>query len=83
MKSLYDSRPEAPCPLCGLPWARGEAIAKWLGDWVHEECKAAESHTGAVTVIEGEVTPNKPVAAGAKGLIRESRTVRPRTRKFV
>jgi len=39
VKSLYDS--QSPCPLCGLSWARGDAIAKWLGDWVHEPCKAA------------------------------------------
>jgi len=40
MKSHYDSRPEAPCPLCGLPWHRGDAISKWLGKWSHEACKA-------------------------------------------
>lgn len=39
MKSLYGS--QSPCSLCGLSWARGDAIAKWLGNWVHEPCKAA------------------------------------------
>lgn len=40
MKSRYASKPDAPCPLCGLPWAAGAPISKWLGDWVHEPCKA-------------------------------------------
>lgn len=37
MKAFYPG----DCPLCGLPWAAGEPIAKWLGKWSHEGCKAA------------------------------------------
>lgn len=41
MKSRYDS--VEPCPLCGLSWAAGAPISKWLGSWVHESCKAARA----------------------------------------
>lgn len=53
MKSLYDSTPGNPCPLCGLSWARGDAISRWLGDWVHEPCKAARA---ASVALEGSTT---------------------------
>ena len=60
MKSLYDSRPESPCVLCGLSWARGDAIGRWLGDWVHELCKAAR----AASVAAEGVTVELPEARG-------------------
>ena len=41
MKAKYASK--EPCWLCGLPWAPGAPISKWMGDWVHEGCKAARA----------------------------------------
>jgi hypothetical protein len=53
MKARYDSR--EPCWLCGLSWARGDAISKWLGDWVHEPCKAARAASVASEGVRAEL----------------------------
>ncbi len=53
MRSRYASRPESPCPLCGLPWTAGDPISKWLGKWSHESCKAARA---ASVASEGQRT---------------------------
>lgn len=71
MKSLYDSRPEAPCPLCGLPWTRGDAIAKWLGSWSHESCKLSEQASVAsegqrVTLPDGGYNPDRQQVIGKR-----------------
>lgn len=58
MKSRYDS--VTPCPLCGLPWAAGAPISKWLGDWVHEGCKALRR----ASVASGGVRTGLPDARG-------------------
>lgn len=76
VKSLYDSKPESPCPLCGLSWARGDAISKWLGDWVHESCKAARAASRATEGVRTELPParggaDRPRQVGIKA-IRQS-----------
>ena len=72
MKSRYDSN--IPCPLCGLSWAAGAPISRWLGDWVHEACKAARV---ASVTSEGQRS-TLPDARGSADL--EDRLVRTKGR---
>jgi hypothetical protein len=53
VKAKYAS--EEPCWLCGLPWALGAPISKWLGDWVHEDCKAARAASVASEGVRTEL----------------------------
>lgn len=73
MKSRYASKPDAPCPLCGLPWAAGAPISKWLGDWVHEPCKALKmasvASEGVRTVLpEARGSVDLPQQVGVKAV---------------
>ena len=53
MKAWYAS--DEPCWLCGLPWAPGASISMWLGDWVHEGCKAARAASVASEGVRTEL----------------------------
>lgn len=64
MKALYDS--QEPCWLCGLSWARGDAISKWLGDWVHEPCKALQQASVASEGVRTEL----PEARGTADTVK-------------
>lgn len=50
------------CWLCGSQWAVGAPISRWLGDWVHEDCKAAQAASVAAQGVRTELPP-----AGRKG----------------
>ena len=68
VKSLYDS--VEPCWLCGLSWARGDAISKWLGDWVHEPCKAARATSVASEGVRTELPDARGWADKPDTLVR-------------
>lgn len=71
MKAKYASK--EPCWLCGLPWALGAPISKWMGDWVHDPCKAARAASVASEGVRTELpdargAADKPKVIGARPL---------------
>lgn len=46
------------CWLCGSQWAAGAPISRWLGDWVHEDCKAAQAASVAAQGVRTELPDN-------------------------
>lgn len=70
MKAFYPG----DCPLCGLPWAAGEPIAKWLGKWSHEGCKALRR---ASIASEGKRTTLPDNMEGLAKFVSRKQYVRP------
>lgn len=68
MKAKYVSK--EPCWLCGLPWALGAPISKWLGDWVHEGCKAARAASVALEGVRVELSDARGWADMPNTLVR-------------
>lgn len=68
MKAKYASK--EPCWLCGLPWAVGAPISKWLGDWVHEPCKALRAASVASEGVRTELPEARGWADRPDNLVR-------------